>query len=325
MHNKSFAACVYGKINRSTRLTFWSWVTEMQKPQWLCPLRLFSFPPSKVKTMRHDCTCSVCDKQFTSQWKLMTCGSDECRETLGSTKEEQFFFDRVQKLENGCWQWIGGSDKKGNPVVNLGRGKCVAAWKYAMTIFLGREIRLERWTAGCVTENCVNPECRMNDVQRLESRLSPQSDGCIYWMAARDNDGYGIGWLNGRQGRITRLLWEKQNGPIPEGRQCLHTCDVPQCCNMDHLFIGSVMDNMQDKIKKGRATYLRGEEASWSKLNDDLVRSIFRMRADGVSIAEIHRRMIARGVELHPQSIANVYHGKTWSHVKWRKEDKSPA
>ena len=31
-----------------------------------------------------------------------------------------------------------------------------------------------------------------------------------------------------------------------------HKCDIPCCCNPDHLFLGSHRDNMVDMTRKGR-------------------------------------------------------------------------
>jgi hypothetical protein len=49
-----------------------------------------------------------------------------------------------------------------------------------------------------------------------------------------------------------RLAWEEANGPIPAGMYVCHTCDVPACVNVEHLFLGSQSDNMKDMAAKGR-------------------------------------------------------------------------
>jgi hypothetical protein len=54
-----------------------------------------------------------------------------------------------------------------------------------------------------------------------------------------------------------RLAWEKANGPIPAGMYVCHTCDVPACVNVEHLFLGTQSDNMKDMAAKGRHHNLR--------------------------------------------------------------------
>jgi hypothetical protein len=50
-----------------------------------------------------------------------------------------------------------------------------------------------------------------------------------------------------------RTSWRLYKGPIPEGLRPLHKCDVSLCVNPDHLFLGTLSDNMQDMAAKGRA------------------------------------------------------------------------
>lgn len=56
----------------------------------------------------------------------------------------------------------------------------------------------------------------------------------------------------GKQFRVTHLAWAERHGPVPKGRFVLHRCDVPACCNVDHLFLGSAADNARDMAAKGR-------------------------------------------------------------------------
>jgi hypothetical protein len=63
-----------------------------------------------------------------------------------------------------------------------------------------------------------------------------------------------IGGRHGKDVTVHRLVWEEANGPIPDGLHVLHRCDVPACCNIDHLFLGTPADNLRDQIAKGRHT-----------------------------------------------------------------------
>lgn len=63
------------------------------------------------------------------------------------------------------------------------------------------------------------------------------ANGCDIWQGARGRDGYPIGTYNGHQCRITRVRYEREIGPIPEGMQLDHyVCDNGPggCCNPFH-------------------------------------------------------------------------------------------
>lgn len=85
-----------------------------------------------------------------------------------------------------------------------------------------------------------------------------KTDGCWLWMGARHPQGYGNIGLpkdeNGRYpiGKAHRVSWELHNGPIPAGLLVMHRCDNPPCVNPDHLFVGTVGDNVRDSASKGR-------------------------------------------------------------------------
>lgn len=53
------------------------------------------------------------------------------------------------------------------------------------------------------------------------------------------------------------LVWK---GDIPKGMLVCHTCDVPRCCNPDHLYLGTAQDNANDRMNRGRHWTPRGEE-----------------------------------------------------------------
>ena len=86
-----------------------------------------------------------------------------------------------------------------------------------------------------------------------QDRVIPEpNSGCLLWEGACADGGYGKVTRGGKQFRVTHLAWEERNGPVPEGLFVLHRCDVPSCCNVEHLFLGTAGDNARDMAAKGR-------------------------------------------------------------------------
>lgn len=43
-------------------------------------------------------------------------------------------------------------------------------------------------------------------------------------------------------------------GPVPDGLEVCHECDVRDCCNPTHLWLGTHSQNMLDAVAKNRMT-----------------------------------------------------------------------
>ena len=94
-----------------------------------------------------------------------------------------------------------------------------------------------------------------NDVDllgRFRAKVVPTS-GCVYWVGAISDDGYGRFTLPGnRCVRPHVFAWEFVNGPVPAGHVVLHACDEPLCVRLDHLSIGTQAQNLADMAARGR-------------------------------------------------------------------------
>jgi len=82
--------------------------------------------------------------------------------------------------------------------------------------------------------------------------LQNENPLCWPYQQAVDKDGYGQFYYHGKNWRSHRLAWYFTHGPIPVGYCVLHRCDNPRCCNPQHLWLGTVEDNVQDMMQKGR-------------------------------------------------------------------------
>ncbi len=102
-------------------------------------------------------------------------------------------------------------------------------------------------------------------IARIRSRLNydgpipphcPELGPCHLWTRGVDKDGYGqVGFRHDGKsygGRIHRALWVAEHGPIPDGLNVCHRCDTPGCGNVAHMFLGTTLENNQDRNAKGR-------------------------------------------------------------------------
>lgn len=124
-------------------------------------------------------------------------------------------------------------------------------------------------------------------IDRIGKFLVKKDDGCWIFTGRLDKEGYGtikVGGKYGRPQQAHRIVYEHYNSKIPEGLFVCHKCDVPACCNPDHLFVGTPRDNMLDMIKKGRNVRTIGERNGNCKLKREQVDKI---RSDTRKYSEI--------------------------------------
>lgn len=84
-------------------------------------------------------------------------------------------------------------------------------------------------------------------------KINPET-GCLLWEGALKPDGYGVIGLGTRDegiARVHKVAWELAKGPVPKGKLVLHKCNVRNCVNVDHLYIGTDADNAKDRRRAG--------------------------------------------------------------------------
>jgi hypothetical protein len=104
------------------------------------------------------------------------------------------------------------------------------------------------------------PAAKIYDKDYLQSRIEIV-DECWHWIGALDRHGYGAVSPNSGQRSSHRLAYNLYKGEIPNSMEVCHSCDNPQCCNPEHLFLGTHADNMNDAIQKNRFPH---RAAAWA-------------------------------------------------------------
>lgn len=150
---------------------------------------------------------------------------------------------------------------------------------------------------------------------RIAQKTLVCPSGCWEWSGTSNAKGYGLVHLKRRSWpestvSLHRLIYEICVEQIPEGFHVLHRCDNPSCLRPDHLFIGSNLDNIADKMAKGRHRSPRGEMHGMAKMNSITVRMIRSRAAAGESYSSI-----ARDIGFSSTQVSAVARGKSWSHL----------
>jgi hypothetical protein len=142
------------------------------------------------------------------------------------------------------------------------------------------------------------------DLERFWDKvIIRESSDCWEWSAGVDKNGYGQFQLNGFNLRANRISYAIKNGDPKELCVC-HSCDNPSCVNPGHLWIGTMQDDMDDCVDKGRQA--KGEDQGSSKLTEEQVQKI-------IASNELHR-ILARRYGVTRVTISRIKTGKSWRH-----------
>lgn len=166
-----------------------------------------------------------------------------------------------------------------------------------------RHYKIERANGGFVPIKIMRGT---SGSERLVARSKATESGCIVWTGSTDKCGYGRIWANGRLESAHRASYEAHIGKIPEGLCVLHRCDNPPCINPSHLFLGTPLDNSNDKIAKGRNRKAAGERHWKAKLTYLQVEAI--RNESGV------QDLIAKKYGVSQATVSRIKIGKGWIH-----------
>lgn len=100
---------------------------------------------------------------------------------------------------------------------------------------------------------------------KFKARTETNDSGCWLYVLGKDSFGYGQVYVHGVRWKLHRWMFSYHKEEIPRELFVCHTCDIPACCNPEHLWLGTKSDNERDKVAKGRF----GNQ--WTRLRDGTV------------------------------------------------------
>lgn len=160
------------------------------------------------------------------------------------------------------------------------------------------------------------------DVGRFWSKVDKAGD-CWLWTSTKDRKGYGLfsigpqahesGARRNSMQAAHRVAYQLSKGSIAPGLHVLHTCTNPACMQPDHLFLGTVKDNVRHMDARGRRVTVarRGSGHGMAVLNEDQVRVIFSRHRDGGET----QRSLAIEYGVCCSTINHIMTGRLWSHL----------
>ena len=157
-----------------------------------------------------------------------------------------------------------------------------------------------------------NQTHNLSDQERFWEKVDRGNDSeCWLWQGACNTSGYGNFLYNGKVRVSNRVAWMLTFGEIPKDMRVLHTCDIRNCCNPNHLFLGTYSDNTQDMLAKGRGPDVQGENHPGAKLTALEVEDIRFFWNTGKYTQE----EIAEEFPVGRSQIANILCEGEWNYV----------
>jgi hypothetical protein len=150
---------------------------------------------------------------------------------------------------------------------------------------------------------------------RLLRRREIDENGCWLYRGTTVSNGYGWMSYNGRSEyahRVAAVVFLEFD--LESGLCVCHKCDTPRCFNPDHLYVGTMKDNMSEAAAKGRMVGKKLTEPQVAIIKFRLARGDTRKSiADEYGVSGTAVGQIARGQtwrEVPPAASADVSTGR---------------
>jgi hypothetical protein len=141
---------------------------------------------------------------------------------------------------------------------------------------------------------------------RFWKKVQKKECGCWEWTGSTGNGGHGLFRIGDKLFLTHKLalLWSGRK--IPTGAVIRHLCNNPLCCRISHLLIGSVQENVRDRVKGDRSA--KGQNNGKAILKNKDIQKIRRLKERGLSETEIG---IIFGVSR--SAINHILNSRSWN------------
>ncbi len=170
-------------------------------------------------------------------------------------------------------------------------------------------------------------------IDKFYDRLEYKDNGCIFLKGNVQNNGYCNWWYRYEDEageKVLRFISAHRfsaliSGKFPEDKfneySVLHNCDCNyenndisyrQCVNPDHLWLGTVQDNIRDCMEKGR--YVKPPRMEGE---DNYNATLTQKQAEWVieNHYKITQKRMAEILNISPSTIQAIHMQKTWNHL----------
>ncbi len=141
---------------------------------------------------------------------------------------------------------------------------------------------------------------------RFMKRVS-MSDTCWIWTGETSANGYGRFWDGEKKLPAHRWSHGYFIAEVPKGKDACHKCDVRNCVNPAHIFIGSRSENMLDASRKDRlnTNTLGGSSNRLAKMS---LKDIYKLKYDD-SIKDLTQEELGKLFGVSDVTIRRVLRG----------------
>ncbi|QIG68266.1 HNH endonuclease protein [Rhizobium phage RHph_Y1_10] len=147
--------------------------------------------------------------------------------------------------------------------------------------------------------------------ERFEEKFDRAGENdCWLWKAGRSRpQEHPKIRLDGGYKKASKVSLLLYRGQDAGDMHVCHSCDTPLCVNPNHLFLGTHLLNMQDKVSKGRSHRPAGRKNPKSKLTKLAAQKI----AADLERGELSQQEIARKYEIGQSTVSEIKRGRHWT------------